>query len=147
MPGADPKTLERAVERIIGKGLGVTIRRETRATDVAILAATNETAAHLDMTDPPTANNGCYFLPLPTDKSLICDDGTLADLAGAVEDALEMPVLADPASIGHVTVKLPIGSPDLAAISSLLKTEIGVMLKPAKRPVEIMIVERAKRTS
>jgi len=147
MPGTDQKTLERAVERIIAKGLGVTIKRDMRTTNVAILAATDETARHLDKTNPPTANTGCYFLPIPPDKSLICDGGSFADLASAVEETLEMPVLTGQAPVGHVTVKLSIPSPDLATISRLLKTEIGVMLTPAKRPVEVMIVEKAKRTS
>jgi len=138
-PGVEPKALDRAVERILSSGLGVTIGRQTRDADVAILAATAETAGHLNKDDPPL-DHGCYFLPLPPDKSLICTAGSLGDLADAVEDALGLPVLAEQAPAGRVTAKLAVSSPDLASLSAILDRELGLFLTPSKRPIDKIIV-------
>lgn len=144
MPGTDAKTLDRAVGRVLSSGLGITIKRQTLATDVAILAAT-PAASHLDEADP-AAEHDCYFLP-PPEGSLVCEAGSLGELAGAVEDALGTPVLVDQTAQGRITAKLAVPSRDLGSLSALLTRTLGVTLSPARRPVEMMIVEAAKRPS
>lgn len=145
-PGMSPRALDRAIGRILSAGLGVTIKHETRATDVVLLATTEQTPSHLDPA-PPAAEHSCYFLPIPPDQGVICDGGSLGDLAGALEETLNLPVLPETTVAGTITAKLAMPSTDFPLVADILTRDLGLSLTAAKRPVEMIVVKRSKQAS
>ena len=125
MPGADPKTIDRAVAKILSSGLGVAIRRRTLEKDVFILAASHPLEESDDKPD-----HYCIFLP---DKSIACEAGSADDLADAVESALQTPVLNEHRLAGRVTATLP-------ATREALSEKLGLTLTPARRPIGMIMV-------
>lgn len=126
MPGVNS---DKAILRILASGLHATFKRETREKDVLILTATPETARHLDAPDIKSDDHYCISLP---DKSIACAAGSFDALATAIEDGLGTPVLNESKLTGTVTATLPpSGNPG---------EKLGIVLTPAKRPIEIVVV-------
>jgi len=139
LAGTDKKALETAIDQAIAAGLHVRVKRQTLTREVLILGATAETAGHVDGSDAKS-HDFCFFMPVPPDKGLVCQGGPFDELARAVEDSLETPVLLDAPIPGRVTAKLPLPSLDLASVSEALRKSLGMTLTPAKRPVQMIVV-------
>lgn len=137
MPGASPKAIRQAIEQALASGLGVHAKPQTPTHDVLILTAAAETASHLDKT-APQPQSYCAFMPIPPDKAVTCVSGPIGELADAVEEALQTPVLNETKLTGTVTGSIPLGS-----LSQTLQKDFGFTLTPAKRPLKMIIVSRS----
>jgi thiol-disulfide isomerase/thioredoxin len=143
MAGGTPDARRAAIERALAAGLGLEIGRQTLSQDVLILAATPETAGHLDVSGAQPRHY-CYFMPVPPDKSLNCAAGSFDDLADAVETALAIPVLNETRLDGTVTTTIPVTGQDRASAAALLSTDLGLTLTPATRPIDLLVVSAVR---
>lgn len=139
MPGATPEAVRQAIEQALAKGLGVKAKPQTLTETVLILSATAEATGHLDTSAPPPEAY-CFFNPVPPDQAVTCVAGPIGELANAVEDALQTPLLDETKLTGTVTATLPVPSPDRDAVSALLAKTLGLSLTPARRQVRMIVV-------
>lgn len=139
MKGAKPEAIRDAIEQAVAKGLGVKAIPQILEEQVLLLVATPETANHLDQ-GPLPSQRYCFFNPVPPDKAVSCVAGSFDELASAIEDAVQTPVLNETNLSGTVTATLPALSPDRDSLAGPLADNLGLALTPAKRSVKIVVV-------
>jgi uncharacterized protein (TIGR03435 family) len=133
-PNAEPKQLAGAVELAIASGTHLRITRQTAMKDAYVLTATPEAAGHL--THPPGGGAAFYSTKR---QVLQCFNATLAQVAGGLEKALEMPVVDETGMDGMVMDTLKIAPKDVASANAALAT-LGLKLTEAKRAIETVTV-------
>lgn len=144
MKGATPKAIRKAAEQALATGLGVRAEPRIQETSLLLLSATAESSTHLDQAALP-AQHYCFFNPVPPDTSVSCVAGSFDELAGAIEDALQTPVLNETSLSGTVTATLPALAQDRESLAGRLSQTLGLTLTPANRPVKIVVVSSYRK--
>jgi uncharacterized protein (TIGR03435 family) len=133
-PDAEPKQLASAVELAITSGAHLRIERQTAVKDTYVLTAMPEAAGHF--THPPGGGAAFYS---PKRQVLQCFNATPGQIAGALEAALEMPVVDETGLDGMVMETLKIAPKNVASANAALAT-LGLKLTEAKRPIESIVL-------
>ena len=136
-PDAEPKQLASAVELAIASGAHLRITRQTATKDAYVLTATPEAAGHL--IHPPGGGAAFYSHKR---QVLECLNATPGQIAGALEAALEIPVVDETGLNGMVMETLKIAQKDVASANAALAT-LGLKLTAAKRPIESIVLSAA----
>jgi len=136
-PDAAPGQLVPAIELAVASGAHLHIEHNKTMKDAYVLTATPEAAGHL----AHEAQGGAAFYSRKR-ETLQCLNATLGQLAGAIEAALEMPVVDETNLDGVVMGTLKIAPKDVASANAALST-LGLKLTQSKRPIETVTVSAA----
>jgi len=134
-PTAKPKQLAKAVELAVESGTGVHI--EHRSSTTAVYLLTIKPEGKTSTTASPYPGMAYYN---PKSQALQCMNATSDDLANALEQAFQLPVVNETNLTAKMTSTFPINPKDLAAVNEALSKEFGLILSPAQRPVDTVIL-------
>jgi uncharacterized protein (TIGR03435 family) len=132
--------LRQAVEATFG----LSARRETREMDVLVLTASSLTPEHL----PSTASTGGSSSSSGPGR-LQAINQPISALTAKLESLLRKPVLDETQLTNHYDFELRWDEqdrerPNTDALVKAAREQLGLELMPAKRPVEMLVVEKAK---
>jgi uncharacterized protein (TIGR03435 family) len=138
IPGVDPATFRSLVRDLVAGAFHIKVARETRETDVWVLAKTDVKPATLVEaagTGGSSWNSGGGSLKLTN-----C---AVSDLAGALESAARKPVLDETGVTGKYDFQLTYDKADPQGPVEAMR-KLGFKVEPARRPVEFLVVTKAE---
>jgi uncharacterized protein (TIGR03435 family) len=141
-PDADAKQLSQAVETAIASGAHMHIEHHTDTKDAWVLTAKPGAEGHFI----PSAHSGGAFYSAKK-QAVQCLNATADQLAGALEEALGVPVVNETGLSGKLLLTIAAIAPKNPASASEALTAIGLTLVQAKRPIETVILSAAPDTS
>ena len=129
-----------ALQKEIGKKLGLTAKAETRQQDVFVLK--------LNHSDAPGLKQGTQMPKTRRGVTPMARFSSVATLARYLETRLGLPVLDQTGLSGMLTIELPtinMNDPNqLAHYKKVLMDELGLELVQTKAPVEWLVVKKTK---
>lgn len=140
-PTSDSKQLTQAVELAIINGAQVRIEHTTTLQDAYVLTAKAGTQAKFDQSQSYGA-----ALYSKKEQALRCLHATADQIATALEKALGKPVVNESALTGNLMRNFKFPPNDPAAANAAL-ADLGLVLTPAQRPVEMINVSPLAATS
>jgi uncharacterized protein (TIGR03435 family) len=138
--GIAQEWLRRAVEETFA----LTSRRDTREMDVLVLTAGTQPTEHLS----PTVSTGGSSSSSGGGSLNGVNQG-IESIAASLEGFLGKPVVDETRLTNHYDFQLlwdETGSEDVnrGRITTAVREQLGLELKPARRPIEVLVVEAAK---
>jgi uncharacterized protein (TIGR03435 family) len=138
IPGTDPESFRSLARDLAAAAFHIKVARETRETDVWILAATDMKPAAL--VEPASTGGSSWN---SGNGSLRMTNFDLSNLARALESAAGKPVLDETGITGKYDIRLTYDKSDpQGAIEAMRK--LGFKVEPARRPIEFLAVSKAQ---
>lgn len=140
-------TVERnPIEQLQGeikRQLGLVVRRETRETEVLLLKLKTSGAPGLKPGKGRASTSG-YYMGGPNSGKYIATNSPISALAGYLEFAIKQVVIDETGLGGKYDIELD-GRylKSLDTIRDALLNQLGLELVPSRRPVEMLMVEKA----
>jgi uncharacterized protein (TIGR03435 family) len=143
-PTKKNETARQWLRQAVETTFGLTARRETRTVDVYLLTATEASATKLT---PTVSTGGSSSSSGPGQMRGV--NISLSAIAGSLESRVKKPVLNETKLTERIDFELKWDSPDdehpdVATLAKALREQLGLDLTPAKRSVEVLIVDEAK---
>src|SRR6185369_10337791 len=128
---------------------GLTAKRETRETDVLRLTVRWRGAPGLKENDPRRLPPYEIGSSSSRPGQFMCRNNPLATLASFLEGALQIPVLDATGLTNNFDIDLKWEEadwrhPNPDGLKQALRAELGLDLEPARQPIEMLVVAKAK---
>ena len=134
-PNLESKELNEAIELAIVSATKLKIEHKTTDSEAYVLTALPEHKAQ----PAPAAHGGFAFYD--GKKNLLrCVSATVDQVASALEEAVGKPVVNETGLDESVSADIPIPSKDVAGANAMLGKELELTLKPARRPIERVLL-------
>jgi len=141
------------LQKEIARQLGYTAHRETQPTDVLVLTVKQASAPGLK---PSQAQNGGGGFAAgvaagngPRAKSINLQHQPIAGLIRHLQGSFDKPILDRTGLTGNYDVSLevdmPNGSTESEAMIQALPAQLGLELRPAHEPMEMLVTEKVKK--
>jgi len=143
-PGKKTGIVREWLRRAVEETFALTSRRDTREMDVLVLTAGTQPVEHLS----PTVSTGGSSSSSGGGSLNGVNQG-IESIAASLEGLLGKPVVDETRLTNHYDFQLlwdETGSEDVdqGRITTAVREQLGLELKPAKRPIEVLMVEAAK---
>lgn len=143
-PAKENEVARHLMRQAVETTFGLTINRESRVMDVYLLTAGNPVLEHLT---PTASTGGSYTSSGPGKIQGI--NITLERLAWSLENLLQKPVLDETNLTDRYDFELKWEAkereqPDPERLAKAMREQLGLELTPARRPVEVLVVEGVK---
>lgn len=135
VPQAQSDSLRRALQQALETTFGLRVRRETRETDVFVLAASQGRAPALQEN---TSSSGSYARSVK--GKIETYRVPIGDLARTLEYTLQRPVVDETELTGNYDVMLTWDPEKPESLFEALR-KLGLELREARRPIELLVVE------
>lgn len=137
LPRESSESPNQVLQQALGPALGLRFRRETREVDALVLVAPKGRTPALR--DPA----GSGFAGSHRGKIEVLN-GPLGSLAFSLESELERPVVDETGIEGNYDFELSWDPESPESVFTAVREQLGLELRPAKRPIEFLIVEVPK---
>lgn len=134
-PHAEKTQLSHATAVAIAAAAGLSIEYKTADTDALVLTALPGGKAPF----APAPSEGFSYYDKKS-HTLTCVSASADQIARSLESAVGKPVVNESGLQGVVSVTIPIPGNDLGAANDAVAKPLGVMLTPAKRPIETVVI-------
>jgi uncharacterized protein (TIGR03435 family) len=141
--GTDEKTMA-ILRQALESAFGLTGRKETNEVEVLLLKVTEPNAKGLVVSATP---GGSFRTGLGTIEAI---NTSVGGIARALEGQLQKPVIDETGLTNHYDVALKweqesFDKPNPDGLAKALREQLGLNLIPARRPVEMVLVEQVKQ--
>lgn len=138
LPRERHQSANQELQKALESAFGLHVRRETRELDALVLVAPNgRTPALREVADTKTS-----WQSRPGRMEMV--NGSLSNLASSLEYELERPVVDETGMEGNYDFELTWDPEEPDSVFAAVREQLGLELRPAKRPIEFLIVEATK---
>jgi len=144
-PSKQPDVAHDWLRRAVENTFGLTARQETREVDTLVLTTGTQPAEHLS----PTVSTGGSSSSSSGGGSLNGVNQVIESIAASLEGFLGKPVVNETKLTNRYDFQLlwdETGAEDAyrGRLAAAVREQLGLELTPAKRPIEVLVVEAAK---
>lgn len=138
LPRERPQSANQELQKALETAFGLRVRRETREVEAMVLVAPRgRTPALREVADTKTVG-------MTHRGGLEMVNGSLGNLASSLEYELKRPVVDETGIEGNYDFELSWDPESPESVFRAVREQLGLELRPAKRPIEFLVVEVAK---